>query len=214
MNQSTEWANTELYTVQSESDTLRKSKSTVGSPHVLSSMSSGDINVSSCRGITDAIPQCTARILCSLWSSRYRKLRIASTYSCLFSQLKLSNSFYIGNQIIITYRILTELLYKRRAKYSVSKTSKFCDNCTSLTIKILYNIVAAFRGMHVLPAKQSYAWLPNKCDYQTDRQTDTHTDIWTDAGQSDPYVPLCFTGNTKMQLPVTLTTPMCLCHVV
>ena len=53
------------------------------------------------------------------------------------------------------------------------------------------NIVAAFRGMHVSPAKHSYmyAWLPRKCDYRTDR--------WTDAGQSDPYVPLCFAGDTK-----------------
>ena len=41
------------------------------------------------------------------------------------------------------------------------------------------NIVAAFPGMHVSPAKHSYAWLPRKCDYRTDRQTDTR--------QSDPY---------------------------
>ena len=33
-------------------------------------------------------------------------------------------------------------------------------------------VVAAFRGMHVSPAKHSYAWLPRKCDYQTDRRTD------------------------------------------
>ena len=31
----------------------------------------------------------------------------------------------------------------------------------------------------------------------TTEQTDTHTDGMTDAGQSDPYVPLCFTGDTK-----------------
>ena len=54
------------------------------------------------------------------------------------------------------------------------------------------NIVAAFRGMHVSPAKHSYVWLPRKCDYRTDRRTDT--------GQSDPYVPLCFAGTTKTQL--------------
>ena len=51
------------------------------------------------------------------------------------------------------------------------------------------NIVAAFRWMHVSPAKHSYAWLPKKCDYRTDGRTD--------AGQSDPYVPLCFAGDTK-----------------
>ena len=44
------------------------------------------------------------------------------------------------------------------------------------------NIVAAFWGMHVSPAKHSYAWLPRKCDYRTHthRQTDGRTDRrWT-----------------------------------
>ena len=39
----------------------------------------------------------------------------------------------------------------------------------------LNNIVAAVRGMHVSPAKNSYSWLPRKSDYQSvtpDRQTD------------------------------------------
>ena len=53
--------------------------------------------------------------------------------------------------------------------------------------------MAAFRGMHVSPAKHSYAWLSRKCNYRTDR----HTHTQTDAGQSDPYVPLCFAGDTK-----------------
>ena len=57
--------------------------------------------------------------------------------------------------------------------------------------------MAAYRGMHMSPAKHSYAWLPKvwlpKCDYQTDRQTHTETD----AGQSDSYVPLCLASNTK-----------------
>ena len=56
--------------------------------------------------------------------------------------------------------------------------------------KFGYNIhvVAAFRGMHVSPAKHSNAWLPRKCDY------------WTDAEQSDPYVLLCFACDTIMEL--------------
>ena len=39
-------------------------------------------------------------------------------------------------------------------------------------------------------------------DYQesvTTGQTHTHTHGQTDAGQSDPYVPLCFAGDTKNQ---------------
>ena len=38
-------------------------------------------------------------------------------------------------------------------------------------------------------------------DYQesvTPGQTDRRTDRQTDDGQSDPYVPLCFAGDTKI----------------
>ena len=45
------------------------------------------------------------------------------------------------------------------------------------------------------PAKHSYARLPRKCDYRTDRRMGGQTD----ASQSDPYVPLCFAGDTKMK---------------
>ena len=55
-------------------------------------------------------------------------------------------------------------------------------------------LVAAFWGMHVSPPKHSYVWLPRKCDYRTDTQTDGRTD----ARQSDPYVLLCFAGDTKI----------------
>ena len=58
------------------------------------------------------------------------------------------------------------------------------------------NIVAAFQGLHVSPAKNSYAWLPRKCDYRSERQTDGRTDGQTDTWESDPYVPLCFAGDT------------------
>ena len=40
--------------------------------------------------------------------------------------------------------------------------------------------MAAFKRMHVSPAKQSDVSLPRKCDYQTE-------------GQSDPYVTVCVT---------------------
>ena len=55
--------------------------------------------------------------------------------------------------------------------------------------------------LRVSPAKHSYAWLPRKCDRHTDTdyQTDIRTDRQADAGQSDPYVPLCFAGDTKNQ---------------
>ena len=37
--------------------------------------------------------------------------------------------------------------------------------------------------MHLSPAKHSYAWLPRKCDYQTDTQTDRQT--------LDKVIPTC-----------------------
>ena len=45
------------------------------------------------------------------------------------------------------------------------------------------------------PAKHSSA---SVTDGQTDRQTDRRTDGRTDDGQSDPYVSLCFAGDTKI----------------
>ena len=45
----------------------------------------------------------------------------------------------------------------------------FAFLCSRESKSMRINIVAAFRGMHVSPAKHSYAWLPRKCDYRTDR---------------------------------------------
>ena len=49
--------------------------------------------------------------------------------------------------------------------------------------------VAAFWGMHVSPAKHSYASV---------------TDGQTDDGQSDPYMSLCFAGDTKTNCLIVL----------
>ena len=46
-----------------------------------------------------------------------------------------------------------------------------------------YHIVAAFQGMHVSPAKNSYACLPRKCDYRTEGQMDRQT--------PDRVIPMC-----------------------
>ena len=59
----------------------------------------------------------------------------------------------------------------------------------------LKNIVAAFRGMHVSPAKNIA--IGDYLESVTTRQTDTRTAGQTDAEQSDSYVQLCFAGNTK-----------------
>ena len=58
-----------------------------------------------------------------------------------------------------------------------------------LHISVIHNdnIVAAFWGMHVSPAKHSYAWLPRKCDYRTDRHTDRRTDRQT----TQKVIPMC-----------------------
>ena len=65
-----------------------------------------------------------------------------------------------------------------------------------------YKIVAAFRGMHVSPAKHSYV---SVTDGRTDGQTDRRTDGRTEDGQSDPYVSLCFAGDTKIKKMIMTT---------
>ena len=74
------------------------------------------------------------------------------------------------------------------------------------------NIVAAFQWMHVLPTKHNYAWLTRKCDYRTDIHTDGRTDRWTDAGQSDPYVPLCNKICVKLKVHIQETNAQFLYH--
>ena len=47
-------------------------------------------------------------------------------------------------------------------------------------------------------------------DYQESVIPDGHTDGQTDAGQSDPYVPLCFAGDTMNNQSHSLTPMFCL----
>ena len=58
------------------------------------------------------------------------------------------------------------------------------------------NIVAAFRGMHVSPAKHSSGGVTDgqtdrQTDGQTDRQTDRRTDRQTDRQTTDKVIPMC-----------------------
>ena len=66
------------------------------------------------------------------------------------------------------------LIWKKIINYKIFFT---CNPYTFL------NIEAAFREMHVSPAKHSYAWLPRKCDYRTDTRTDRQT--------LDKVIPMC-----------------------
>ena len=76
----------------------------------------------------------------------------------------------------------------------------------------LNKIVAVSRGMHVSPVKHSYAWLPRKCNYRTDRQKDRLIDGRTDRcrtkwsifaamlrrqHKNDSYVLICFSCKTR-----------------
>ena len=80
---------------------------------------------------------------------------------------------------IIIRKILTSIFPNKRQAWRMSRLLRqlfWIPPCCVFKI--------AFRGMHVSPAKHSYAWLSRKCDYRTDR----HTHTQTDAGQSDPDV--------------------------
>ena len=52
-------------------------------------------------------------------------------------------------------------------------------------------IVAAFRGMHVLPAKHRYAQLPRKCGCRTDRHMDRK--------MRDKVIPMCWYASQATQ---------------
>ena len=51
-----------------------------------------------------------------------------------------------------------------------------------------------------LPVDATNLQILAMCDYQ-ERVTDRQTNGQTDDGQSDPYVPLCFAGDTKTWKP-------------
>ena len=57
--------------------------------------------------------------------------------------------------------------------------------------------MAAFQGVHVSPAKHSDTVTTKESVTKCKYRTDGHADGQNDAGQSDPYVLLCFAGDTK-----------------
>ena len=66
---------------------------------------------------------------------------------------------------------------------SYAKITQCKGHMTQICKYISYTCtrMAAFQGMHVLPTKHSYVWLPRKCDYWKDRQTHGRTDRrWTE----------------------------------
>ena len=67
------------------------------------------------------------------------------------------------------------------------------------------NIVAAFRGMHVSPAKHSYVWLPRKCDYQENVTTGQ-----TDGQTPDKVIPMCRYASqaTQKETSAKMETPI------
>ena len=95
---------------------------------------------------------------------------------------------------------VTDLLVLSTKFRECTTPAKSLTSSTCIKFQNKQNIVAAFRGMHVSPANQE------KCDYCTDR----HTHTQTDAGQSDPYLPLCFTGDTKSFIYLCQWYPSCL----
>ena len=115
------------------------------------------------------------------------------SWKLLKSCQKLLRPFYC----YLNGRDLHETLNCTRETLRWTQNKRLTDRYNYMYVYLTLNIVAAFRGMRVLPVKHSYAWLPRKRDYQ-ESVTTGQTHGQTDAGQSDPYVPLCFVGNTKM----------------
>ena len=72
---------------------------------------------------------------------------------------------------------------------------------------IVENIVATFRGMHVWPAKHSYAWLPRSVTTgQTHGQTGGRTDRRTNRQTPDKVIPMCRYASQATQQTVVEDT--------
>ena len=90
------------------------------------------------------------------------------------------------------------------------RVKKGCGDCNPLWLENFTKKGHFYHFRSAIPQpllkqikEQSYAWLPGKCDYRTDRRINGQTE----AGESDPYVPLCFTGNTKKSWEVATPLP-------
>ena len=83
------------------------------------------------------------------------------------------NTFWGEMKNAILFQILQILIIPHNLALFECPSLLYWFHHQTLNIK---NIVTAFRGMHVSPAKHSYAWLPRKRDYGTDARTHRQTD--------------------------------------
>ena len=100
----------------------------------------------------------------------YKLRGLTNRYTCI-----LCNEYYIS-------KIISTEFYHHFPSISlkiIDALNKAHTKGNSVTLKI----VAASRGMHVSPAKQSYMWLPRKCDRRTDRRAEGQT--------PDKVIPMC-----------------------
>ena len=105
-------------------------------------------------------------------------------------QLKVIQRILLNSTAEGQLKVIQRILLNSTAEGQLKVIQRILLNSSYPTLTRYENIVAAFRGMHVLPAKHSYRCVTTKKVSLPDRQTD--------AGQNDPYVPLCITGDTKM----------------
>ena len=112
----------------------------------------------------------------------------------IFLLVKVSCDFYIyySSSTLILNFLMKYVLFKSNVINRLN--SRFLWFFFSVHSKLLWSVgtiitvnrmsielnrVAACRGMHVSPAKHSYAWLPRKCDYRTDTRTDRRQTKWS-----------------------------------
>ena len=111
--------------------------------------------------------------------------------------------YSITINILILY--IKQFLFKKVGLLPICENHYFIvsvqDKCKTYNRKciiVLSNILAAFKGMHVSPAKHGALCVTSKKVRLRDRHTHRRTNGQTETGQSDPYVLLCFAGDKKM----------------
>ena len=105
---------------------------------------------------------------------KYRCIAVLMLSTKYFSYAEgkffLASATFWGNNVLGIGSTVNQVFITHTYEYT-RYSFTFCFRNTHLYTQFMSKIVAAFRGMHVSPAKHSYAWLPTKSDYRTDRQT-------------------------------------------
>ena len=107
-------------------------------------------------------------LLCSSFLGCFiRKIAIICTIP-LFSKCCISKSSTRWYILLVIISFILPYTTQKCRFHKIDMDFGFVASTLKAGLTVIH--VATFQGMHVSPAKHSFAWLHRKCDYQTDRR--------------------------------------------